>query len=310
MKKATKKTARATKPLPVKTAAPRKQVAKKNAAPAAKSTAVEVVKKKEKLTPEEEIAKRELEVATRALEVTEEAEDIARVIMSLTVDDVNRERGAVAFRTEVIKVGLKQGHDLLDDIVSSAKLTYDTARAKRDKALEPFETADKTIRDALTIYYTRQRERGLAAQRKADEEQAAREREANANRQSELRAAEDRIMDEIAKLDETAPDYQAQVDKLEAQLHPLAQPVQVVTAVKVSAPERTGAMTLQDNWKGEVIEGHEMTVLKQIVAGELPLSLVSFSAPELNRMAKLYTNKKAFDGLRFWNAPFTRGSGR
>lgn len=325
MKKATKKAAKATKSLPVKTVVPRKQVAKKKAAITSRfdnedkfidhakkkvDSASTAVSTRKKLTPEEELAKREQQVATRALELVEEAEDIASVITSLTIDDVNREKGAVLFRNEVIKAGLKQGHDLLDDIVSTAKIAYDTARDKRDKALEPFEKADKLIRDALTIYYTKQRDRAALAQREADEAQAAREREANANRKQELAALEERVMDEIAKLDESTPDYQDQVDKLMQQIHPLTQPVQVVTAVKVSAPERTGAMTLQDNWKGEVVENKEMIVLKQIVAGDLPLSLVSFSAPELNRMAKLYTNKKAFDGLRFWNAPFTRGSGR
>jgi hypothetical protein len=304
MKKATKKAARATKSLPVKTVVPRKSLPKKNAAPAP-TTAVAV---KKKLTPEEEIAKRELEVAIRALEVTEEAEDIARVITSLTIDDVNRERGAVMFRTEVIKVGLKQGHDLLDDIVASAKFTYDTARAKRDKALEPFEAADKTIRDALTIYYTKQRERATLAQKKADDEQRQREHDAAVNRERDRLALEEKIADELAALPDDAP--QELLDKIQAPLQVFEQPMQVAPSVKVSAPETTGQMALQSNWKGEVVEGYELVVLKQIVAGQLPLSLVSFNAPELNRMAKLHTDKKRFDGIRFWNQPFTRGAGR
>lgn len=313
MKKATaKKAARATKPLPVKTAAPRKQVAKKNAAPlkfpkeaAATSTAVTV---KKKLTPEEELAKRELQVAQRALEVTEEAEDLAQIITSLKIDDVNREKAAVNFRNEVIKVGLKQGHDLLDDIVSTAKTAYDTARNKRDRALEPFEIADKTIRDALTIYYTKQRERGAAAQRQADADQQERERQAAINRQNDRLQLEEKIADELAKLPDDAP--QELIDKIQAPLQVFEQPMAVVQAVKVSAPETTGQMALQDNWKGEVIDGEEMKVLKQIVAGELPISLINWNAPEFNRMAKLYTDKKKFDGIRFWNVPFSRGSGR
>lgn len=313
MKKATKKAARATKSLPIKTVVPRKQVAKKSAAlkkfhPATEPTPTTAVAVKKKLTPEEEIAKRELEVATRALEVTEEAEDIARVIMSLTTDDVNRERGAVLFRTEVIKVGLKQGHDLLDDIVSSAKLTYDTARAKRDKALEPFETADKTIRDALTIYYTKQRDRAALAQKKADEEQAQREREAIANREKERIALEEKIMDSIAELDENAPGYREKVAALESRLEPLNKPVEVVPAVRVSAPETTGAMSLQDNWSGRVTD--VQAIVRQIVAGDLPWSLIEVRQPEANKLAKLYKNEKRFAGLVFENNPFTRGSGR
>lgn len=304
MKKATKKAVRATKSLPVKTVVPRKSLPKKNAVPAP-VTAVAVRKK---LTPEEEIAKREAEVAKRALEVTEEAEGIARVITSLVVDDVNREKAAVNFRTEVIKVGLKQGHDLLDDIVSTSKAAYDMARSKRDLALEPFEKADKIVRDALTIYYTKQRDRAALAQKKADDEQRQREHDAAVNRERDRIALEEKIADELAKLPDDAP--QDLIDKIQAPLEVFEQPMQVVVAVKVSAPETTGAMTLQDNWKGEVVENKEMAVLKQVVAGELPLSLVSFSTPELNRMAKLYTDKKKFDGIRFWNAPFTRGSGR
>lgn len=310
MKKATKKAARATKSLPVKTVVPRKSLPKKKVAPAPvkimDALTTSIVKKK--LTPEEELAKREEQVAKRALEVTEEADDIARVITSLTVDDVNREKAAVAFRIEVIKVGLKQGHDLLDDIVSTAKVAYDTARDKRDAALEPFEKADKIIRDALTIYYTKQRDRAVLAQKKADDEQRQREHDAAVNRERDRIALEEKIADELAALPDDAP--QELLDKIQAPLQVFEQPMQVVPSVKISAPEVSGAMTLQSNWKGEIVEGREMDVLKQIVAGTLPLSLVSFSTPELNRMAKLYTNQRRFDGLRFWDQPFTRGSGR
>ena len=310
IKEAPKKTV--SKAAPKAASAPKKTAALKKFHPATTTneapTATVVVAAKKKLTPEEEAARREAEVAKRAAEVTDQAEGIARVMTSLTVDDINREKAAVAFRTDVIKAMIQQGHDLLDDIVKAAKNAYDIARDKRDKALAPFEAADKLIRDALTIYYTKQRDRAALAQKKADEEQQERERQAAMNRDKERLALEEKIADELAQLPDDAP--QELIDKIQAPLQVYEQPMQVVPSVKVSAPETTGQMSLQSNWKGEIIDGMEMTVLKQIVAGELPLSLVSFNGPELNRMAKLYTDKKRFDGIRFWDQPFTRGSGR
>jgi len=263
---------------------------------------------KKKLTPEEEIAKREQEVAKRALKVTEEAEDIARVITSLTVDDVNREKAAVNFRTDVIKAMLQQGHDLLDDIVKAAKNAYDVARDKRDKALAPFEAADKMIRDALTIYYTKQRDRAALAQKKADEEQAERERQAILARQEERVALEEQVMDDIAKLDENDPQYQDKVDALQARLEPLNKPVEIVPHVKVSEPETSGRMVLQDNWGARITDIH--AVVRQVVAGDLPWSLIEIRQPEANKLAKLYTTTKHFPGIVFENNPYTRGSGR
>ena len=295
MKYTTKK-----KPAPKKPAPP-----KKKAAPARVSTAVAVHKKP---TVEEQIAEREAQVAARALEVTGEATNIAHTIKSLTIDDVAQERAAVSFRDEVIKVGLKQGHDLLDDIVSTAKTAYDTARNKRDAALKPFEDADKLIREALAVYYTKQRERVAIAQRKADEEQAAREREAITSRQKERVALEEQVMDAIAALDENDPQYQDKVDALQSRLEPLSRPVEVVPSVKVSAPETTGAMSLQDNWSARIND--VQAIVRQVVAGDLPWSLIEIRQPEANKLAKLYKNEKKFAGLVFENNPFTRGSGR
>ena len=297
-----KKAAKATKKsAPAKASAPKApvKVVPVKAKPASAPKAVA-----KKLTPEEEVAQ-------RALIVTDEAKALATTIGKLNVDDVQTERSVVLFRNEVIKVGMSQARELLDPIVKASKEAYDTARGQRDKALEPFEKADRLVLDALSGYYTRQKQRQREEQERADREQSQREAQAAAQRAEENRTAIEQLENQLSSLPTEAP--RELYEKIEAQIRELeGTPVTVPIAppVRVSAPETTGAMTQQDNWKGEVIEKHEMEVLKQIVAGELPMNLIKWNEPEFNRLAKLYTDTKQFPGIRFWNEPFVRGVGR
>ena len=286
------------------------------------TTKAKVVKKsapksaaKERQVPSKAVAKRltpkEL-AAQQGLVVTEEAQRHVTVLNNLNVDDINAERAAVTFRVEVIKRGQEMVHDAFDTIVDKTKAAYDEARNERADQLKPFEAADRLMLASLNGYYTRQKQRARDEQERADREQAARESQAAIQRQQEQALLEERIYDQLAQLPDDAP--LALIEKIQAPLEQFKKPLTVAPPVRVSEPVTSGGMTQQDNLKGEVIADREMDVLKQIIAGELPLSIIEFRVPALNNLAKVHWNgtqfTKQFDGIRFWNEPFSRGVGR
>lgn len=257
--------------------------------------------------PKAVLAKREAQVTQRALEIEKEADTISQALKSLTADDIDKERLAVRYRDEVIKVATDQAHEIYDEIVKTAQDALDTAKGKLNGCLKPLGRSDKNIRDGLTEYYIGQQKRAAEAQKKADEEQAAKERQAAVHRDQERAQLEDKIMAQIAELPDDLPNYDDHVEKLMAQLEPMSAPVEVVQ-VKVSTPVTTGAMSLQDNWSCVITD--LPLIVEQIVAGDLPWSLIEVRQPEANRLAKLYKDQKTFKGMKFVNNPFTRGSGR
>lgn len=257
----------------------------------------------------------EEQIAQKALDVTTEVTSLTTVLSTLQHADLSIEQSIVKFRNDVIKPGIAEVHQAFDEIVSTAKTNLDTAkinhnvaRSKLDEYLAPWEKADQLLRDTLNGYYSRMKEIQRREQELADREQAERERLAAIQRDQERIKLEKDIQKQIDSLPKKA--NPALIDKLLEPLEEFDAPQVIAPPVRVSQPELSGAMSQTDNWKGEVMAGREMEVLRLVVDGTLPISIIEFRAPELNKLAKLYKNTKRVAGLRFWNQPFVRGVGR
>jgi hypothetical protein len=268
--------------------------------PITKKSPIRSVVKSSRLSSEEQIAQ-------RALNASDEALALVQRISTLQHADVSVEQSLVSFRNEVIKAGISEVHSAYDSIVEKAKSTYDEAKKKLNDYLLPWQKADELIRVAINDYYTMVKQVQRREQEKADREQAEKERLAAVQREQERLKLEKQIEKQIDSLPKKADP--ALIEKLLEPLKEFETPLTVAPPIIVSAPETSGAMSQTDNWKGKVELNKEMRVLEQIVAGELPISLIEFRAPELNKLAKLYQNKKKIDGLVFWNQPFVRGVG-
>ena len=250
----------------------------------------------------------EEQITQKALDVTTEVTSLTTVLSTLQHADLSIEQSIVKFRNDVIKPGIAEVHQAFDEIVSTAKTNYDLARNKLGEYLSPWEKADQLLRDTLNGYYSRMKEIQHREQELADREQAERERLAAIQRDQERIKLEKDIQKQIDSLPKKA--NPALIDKLLEPLEEFDAPQIIAPPVRVSAPELSGAMSQTDNWKGEVITGREMEVLRLIVDGTLPISIIKFRSPGLNKLAKLYKNTKKVAGLRFWNQPFVRGVGR
>lgn len=250
---------------------------------------------------------REEQIEAQASSMMNEATLLVSKVNALKHADINIEKALVDFRYNVIKVGENEVHKAFDDIVSTAKINYDKAKAKLTEYLTPWQNADLAIRAGLNAYYSMVERVHREEQEKADREQAEQERLASIEREQERAKLEHSIQKKIDSLPANASPVL--IDKYLSQLEELDGPQPIAPPVIVSKPETTGMMNQQDNWKGMVEPGQEMNVLRQIVAGNLPLSIIEFRQPELSKLAKLYKLTKKFDGLKFWNQPFTKGVG-
>jgi len=253
------------------------------------------------LTPEQRIEQ-------RALHVSEEAARVAANVAKLQAADVAVEQAAVRFLNDVIKVGIKEVHDVFDSIVENAKSTYDTARRERDRHLKPFEDASQSIRDSINAYYQTLKRIEREELERAEREQAERERLAAIQREEEKKRVQAEVDKQLESLPPDTPE--SLIEKIIEPLTAYEEPMSIAPPVRVSSPETSGLMSQQSNWRGSIIPGMEIEVLKQVVAGTLPLSIVEFRTPELNRMAKLYQGRKSFAGIRFEDVPFVKGTGR
>lgn len=240
-------------------------------------------------------------VAQKALVVSTEAKRIA-----LAITDIDTERAAVSFRTDVIKPGIEEANKAFDPIVETAKLAYDTAREQRSKSLEPFQLADRLILDAITSYRLNLQRIQREEQQRAEREQAERERLASIERDRERTRLQAEIDAKLEELPADAPDEL--IAKIMAPLEEIQAPMAIAPPVQVSVPETASGMTLVDNWRAITVDA--MEVLRQVVKGDLPMGIVELKQSELNRLAKLYKDERKIPGLRFENAKFTRGTGR
>ena len=247
------------------------------------------------------------QLAERALDITDQTNKLVASISTISQANLSIEQSIISFRNDVVKTGLNEVHMAFDPIVESAKSNYDIAKKQRATYLSPWERADELLRAGLNQYYSRVTEHKRIEQQLADRQQAENERLAAIQRDQERIKLEKSIEKKIDTLPIDADPRL--IEKLLAPLEEFNGPQPVAPPIIVSEPELTGVMHQTDNWKGSVVAGSEMAVLRQIVAGELPISLIEFRTPELNRLAKLHQNKKSINGLRFWNEPFVRGVG-
>ena len=251
-----------------------------------------------KLTPEERVQQ-------QVLTVSVEATNLATKVKALKHPDVHLETELVNFRKEVIKIAQEQAHTAYDDIVAAARVSYEVAKKKLDDLLGPLAKADVELRAAANDYYAMLERIDRENKRKAQEEQAERERQAVIQREKDRILLETQIENQLSELPEDAPEELK--EKIMAPLDEMA-PIFIAPTVSVSAPQTTGSMVKVDNWKGAVIPGKEMDVLRQVLDGTLPLGIIKFHEPGLNALAKIHQNKSTVPGLVFTNASYVKGT--
>lgn len=240
-------------------------------------------------------------------EITNKLVDIAVEVKRLSnVWDFDSEAAAARYRNEVLAATMKDLAAKTSDVVRAKKKDYDDARAWAEKIMKPFRDCDDTLRAALNNYLLQLKAKHEEEIRASEREQVERELQAAKNREAERQ----RITAEVEAALESLPidASQEMIDRITDRLKEFEQPVQVAPRVQVSKPETSGLMTQQDNWKAEVT--NKMEVVRQVVSGVLPEELIEVRLPEANKLAALYKFTKKFEGLKFYNEPFTRSSGR
>lgn len=151
--------------------------------------------------------------------------------------------------------------------------------------IDMLEEAKKTWTDKIRSWDDRQE-----TIRKEQERLA---REAHEKEQQEMREAAEKARQE-------AEESKSQEDKerLEAQAEALDDTATTMTA-PILAPQKTAGMSYRDNWKGDVDD--MSLLLKAIVEGKAPITLVQPDSKAINQIAKATKGKQDIPGVRFFN---------
>lgn len=206
--------------------------------------------------------------------------DLVTTAQAVVVYDATTAEAAVTVMDQIAD-HIKQIEDAIAPHIKRAHEVHRGLTQERKRQIEPLQQAVAAIKGKIAAWREQEaqaaRERAMAeAQRVAEEARAERERMI-----AEARAAG------MTKRDAEAEAKQAEQETI----------LEARAAVATAAAPQVAGVKTRTRWVGEVVDVSGM--LREILDGNLPQSIIEIKQAELNRVAAAWKNSREFRGVKF-----------
>ena|SRR3990167_4473720 len=226
-------------------------------------------------------------MTTETLELTTEQKQLVETEVTPIVEAANAlvvKTSEQSFNAQNLVKELKRRrammHGRFDPPVRAGHLAWKAAKDLYNFFINPYDEAETIVKRKIVTYESEQ-------ERKRQEEA----RLAEAKRQEEERKRREEL-ERQAK----AAEEKGRTEKAEA-LREKAETVVAPPVFTPPPPPRAGGTSFPKTWKGEVT--NIMDLLKAIVEGKAPVTLIEINQSAINAAAKTYKNTMTIPGLKF-----------